>query len=473
MVDIRIDGYSVDMTPGTRLTLERFNPMLDFSAVQGSRVYGFTLPDTPLNRRILGFVNQAQVPYRNRKFYCEKYVNTQLIERGYVKIQDAPSGSYNLYFTQNLGEIFGDLQNVLLPDIDFGSVAAPAAPVLDVDHLTAPFAFPQVENPGFYGNNGSVPGFNNAMNRVDVVSGVMDEKARVPMVFLPWLFQQFGEMTGWQFDGGFLEDPDILRLLFFNLYSLDELSTIQYQNHLPELSFPQLLIALRQKFNLYMDFDVRRRLCTLDYSDDILKAPTMLDWSAKAEPTHTKLPELQNRLELSYAIDGNDALMKPIPADFDKYTTAETAQTAGGSLLPIQSRFSTLQTNPTSGLAMTSQPGISVYNKDSAARGMPRLLFWKGITDGRPVATNEINGRRLVWNGAGNLVDYHWRAFERFKANTFLIRKILYLTPADLATFRFRNKVHIRGVNYIIGSMKAVLGADENIIPAEVDLWKV
>jgi hypothetical protein len=471
MVDIRIDGYSVDMTSGMRLTLERFNPMLDFTSVQGSRVYGFTLPDTPLNRRILGFVNQAQVPYKNRKFFCEKYVNSQLIERGYVKIQDAPSGSYNLYFTQNLGEIFGDIQNVLLTDIDFGSEAAPSTPTLAANHLTDPFAFPMIENPGFYGNNTSVSGFNGAMNRVN--AGIMDAKARVPMVFLPWLFQQFGEKVGWNFDGSFLEDPDVLRLLFYNLYSLDDLTTIKYQNHLPEMTFPQLLIGLRQMFNLYMDFDVRKRLCTMDYADDILKAPTVLDWTAKAEPTHTKVPELQNRLELSYDIDGNDALMKPIPADFDKYTTAETVGTAGGSLVPVRSRFGTLQKNSVSGLAMTSQPGISVNNMDSAQRGTPKLLFWNGVVSGKPIATNAIGSRRLVWNGTGNLVDTHWRSFERFKANTFLIRKLLYLTPADLATFRFRNKVHIRGVNYIIGSMKAVLGADENIIPAEVDLWKV
>ncbi|WP_138993974.1 hypothetical protein [Larkinella sp. C7] len=471
MVDIRIDGYSVDMTPGTRLTLERFNPMLNFTSVQGSRVYGFSLPDTPLNRRVLGFVNQAQVPYKNRRFYCEKYVNTQLVERGYVKVQDVPAGSYNLYFTQNLGEIFGDLQNVLLPDIDFGTVPAPVAPTLAANHLTDAVAFPMIENPGFYGNNAGVVGFNNAMNRVS--AGEMDTKARVPMVFLSWLFEQFGQKVGWQFGGTFLEDPDVLRLLLFNLYSLDDQPTIQYRNHLPELTFPGLLIALRQLFNLYLDFDVRRRVCTLDYTDDILKAPTVLDWTAKAEPTHTKLPELQNRLELSYDIDGNDALMKPIPADFDKYTTAETPATAGGSLVPIRSRFGTLQTNSATGLAMTSQPGISLYNKDSAARGLPRLLFWNGVIDGKPIATHAIGDRRLVWNGAGNLVDRHWRMFERFKANTFLIRKILYLTPADLATFRFRNKVHIRGVNYLIGSMKAVLGADENIIPAEVELWKV
>lgn len=475
MIDIRIDGTSVDLTPGTRLTLEGFNPMMDFSTVQGSRVYGFTVPDTPKNRRLLGFFNQAQIPYKNRKFYAEKYAGGQLIERGWVMIQDAPAGSYNLYFTQNLGEIFGDLQTTPLPEIDFGAVATAAVLQPNPSLAGASVVFPMVENPGFYGNAG-VDGFGGFINRWN--GGGYDANARVPMVLLPWLMDAFGELTGWQFNGSFLQDADFRRLLLYNLYSLDGTSgpaaAIHYQNHLPDLTFGGLMLALRQLFNLYLEFDVRRKVLTLDFVDDILAAECGLDWSDKVAPTHTKIPDLQNRLELAYNVDGNDALMKPIPAAFDKYTTPETANTAGGSVMPVRSAFSTLQTNLVSGLATTSQPGTSVFNKDNTNRPAPKVLFWNGVNGaGQPLATNSRNGKALTWHGPGNLVDGYWRRYERFKASTFLIRKLVTLTPADLATFRFRNKVHIRGVNYLVGNYKAVLGVDENVIPAELELWKV
>lgn len=475
MTDIRIDGESVDLTPGTKLVLEGFNPLLDFNTVRGSRVYGFTIPDTPKNRRILGFVNQAQIPYKNRKFYCEKYVNSQLIERGFVVIQDAPAGSYNLYFTQNLGEIFGDLQTRPLPEINFGSLALPPALVANPELATASVVFPSIENPAMYGNQG-VGGFVGVINRFS--AGAYDPAGRVPMVLVKWLMEAFGELTGWGFTGSFLQDPDLSRLLLYNLYSLDGISgpaaSINYQNHLPDMTFGGMVLAFRQLFNLFLDFDVRRKVLTMDFGDDILGAEVTLDWSAKVAVGHTKVPDLQNRLELSYNIDNNDALFKPIPEAFDKYTTAETVNTAGGSVTPIRSAFSTLQTNPATGLAMTSQPGISVFNKDNTNRPLPKVLFWNGLNpDGLPVASHTRNGKALAWHGAGNLVDTYWRGFERFKANTFLIRKDVALTPADLATFRFRNKVHIRGVNYIVGSYKALLGENKNVVPAELELWKV
>ena len=470
MVDIRLDGQSVDLLANTTLTLEAFNPMLDFNTVQGSRVYSFSLPDTPKNRRILGFFNESQVAYKNRKFYCEKYINSQLIERGYVMIQDAPPGSYNLYFTQNLGEAFGDYQTKLLSEISFGSIVAPVSPVVNPDILTASTFFPTIENAGFYGNQ-AVSGFSGSINNYS--GGVFDAVGRVPMMPLRWLFSQFGSLTNWTFSGNFLTDPDLKRLLLYNLNSLDGLANLTYQNHLPDMTFPDVLKELRKLFNLYLDFDVRRKTLDIDFIDTILKADVKLDWTAKVAKGQVKTPDLQNRLELSYVIDGNDALLKPIPAAFDKYSTPEAGNAIGGSVTPIVSAFSTLQTNSVSGFAATSQAGISPNNKDNANRPTPKLLFWNGLVGGKPNATNSRSGKTLAWRGSGNLVDNYWSQFERFKVNSFKITKAAVLTPADLAQFSFKNKVHICGVNYVVGSYKAVLGADEKIIPAELELWKV
>jgi lipoate-protein ligase B len=54
---------------------------------------------------------------------------------------------------------------------------------------------------------------------------------------------------------------------------------------------------------------------------------------------------------------------------------------------------------------MTSQPGISVNNKENNNRPTPKVLFWNGLVDGKPVATNSRNGKALTWHGPGNLVN--------------------------------------------------------------------
>lgn len=479
MIDIRIEGEPADLTPGSPLTLERFNPLLDFDTVQGSRVYGFELPNTPTNRRLLGYFYQPQVPYQARKFRCEKYEWGQLVEQGFVMIQEVRPTGFSLFFTQNLGEIFGDYQTVPLSRLGLHTSAI--APVASVNHLTDPYCFPTIQNDGFYGNQ-AVSGWNGLMNEF-IAGTYYNPNARVPMYFLRWVYAQFGLLTGWTFTGQFWQDPDLVRLLLYNTYSLDGLSQINSNNHLPDLTLGGLTIDLRKLFNLYLEFDVRRRICTMDFADDVLAGGEVVDWTDKAHPDHLKAPETANRLELSYEIDSNDALLKPIPALMDKYTTAETTGTPdrlneGGTVVPIRSRLSTLLTDPQTGRAVTQQPGVSPLNKDNKGGSTPKLLFWNGVVGGpggepQPLATAAQGSRRLYWNGSSNLVDAEYRRFEAFKGATFRVTKLVYLTAADLARFSFRRKVHIRGVNYVVGSLKAALGSGQNTIPTEAVLWRV
>lgn len=474
MIDIRIDGQSADLTPATSLTLERFNPLFDFDIIQGSRVYGFDLPDTPTNRRLLGYFYQAQVGYQSRKYRCEKYVHGQLIEQGYVMIHDVKPEGFSLYYTQNLGEIFGDSQNVLLSQLGLGTDPLPVSPVAEANHLVDRYCFPTIQNDAFYGNQG-VGGFNGLVNEYS--NSTYNAVGRVPMPFLRWVFSQFSALTGWSFAGQFWQDPDLARLILYNLFSLDgqtgaPAAMINANNHLPDLTLPNLLIDLRKLFNLYLEFDVRRNICTMDFGESVLTSGDVVDWTDKARPDHVKAPELNNRLELSYELDSNDALLKPIPPALDKYTTAVTTQNEGGVLVPIKARVSTLLTDPVTGRAMTQQPGISPNNKDSKNGANPRLLFWNGMVDGQPLATNAHGNRSLLWHGPNNLVDVGYRNFEAFKSDTFSVTKLVYLSAADLALFSFRRKVHIKGVNYLVGSIKAALSADQSAIPTEVRLWR-
>jgi len=467
MTDIRIDGESADLTPGATLTLERFNPMMDFETIQGSRVYGFELPDTPTNRRLLGYFYQPQVEYQARKFRCEKYEYGQMVEQGFVMIQEVKPTGFSLYFTQNLGEIFGDRQTILLSELNLHT--APVAPVLNPNHLTDALAWPTIQNDGFYGNQG-VSGWNGLMN--EYTAGAYNANARVPMYFLSWVYRTFGALTGWSFTGQFWQDPDLLRLLLYNTYSTDGLATITSNNHLPGLTLGGLTIDLRKLFNLFIEFDVRRNVCTMDFADRVLATADVLDWTDKAAPDHVKAPELVNRLELSYDIDGNDGLLKPIPASMDTYTTAETTLNKGGTTLPIRSRLSTLLTDAATGRAMTQQPGVSTLNKDNKGGASPKLVFWNGVVGGQPVATNAQGGRSLLWRGTNNLVNVGYSNYEAFRSNTFRVTKLVYLTPGDLARFSFRQKVHIKGVNYVVGSLKAVLGAGRQTILTEVLLFR-
>ncbi|GAB3937045.1 phage tail tape measure protein [Larkinella terrae] len=268
------------------------------------------------------------------------------------------------------------------------------------------------------------------------------------------------------------DDAALQRLVFYNLYALDQQTTLTYSNHLPEVTMGGLLIELRKLFNLWLDFNARRKICTIDFVDDVLGQPTLTNWSYKTGTAHLRIPDQHGRLELSYEIDGNDATMKPIPAPMDKYQTPETAENAGGVLLPIKSRFSTLLTDPASGLATTSQAGFSVLNKDARPVLSNRFLFWNGLIGGVPTATHAHDGQTLLWSEPGNLVENYWQRFEQFRGRTFPIRRNLYLSAADLARFTMRQKVHIQGVDYLISTLKTALG-DNPVVTCEAEMWRV
>ena len=472
MLDIRIDGQPTDLKPSTKLILERFNPMLEFSTVQGSRVYDFELEDTPTNRRLMGYADNPQQPTFRRRFFCEKYIDGNLIEQGYARIREVNNG-YKLFFTQDLGNIFGDYQDRLLSQLtELGTVPL-AIPVAGADFLTAAYCWPTILNPSYYGN-AAVSGFAGRINDYSLTTQSYAEHGRVPMLFVKWVLNRFGQLTGWRFKGSFWNSPLFSRLLFYNLYSTDGQTNLIYSNHLPDVTAGGLLIEMRKLFNLWLDFDVRNRVCTIDLVDEVLALPAILNWTERANPANLRITDQNGRIELGYDLSGNDATVKPTPAAMDVYQTATTAANQDGVLLSIKSRFSTLLTDPATGLAMTDQVGYSPLNKDSKpGNDAPRFLLWNGIVAGRPTATNADSGQSLLWHGPGNLADTYWHRFETFRTNTFLLRKRLALTPADLATFNYRHKVHIQGVNYIVGDIKASLERRQKAVICEADLWRI
>ncbi|RYF56492.1 MAG: hypothetical protein EOO39_36625, partial [Cytophagaceae bacterium] len=98
--------------------------------------------------------------------------------------------------------------------------------------------------------------------------------------------------------------------------------------------------------------------------------------------------------------------------------------------------------------------------------------FWHGPVNGKPLATSAHGNRSLAWHGPNNLVDKGYRSLEQIKADTFTLTKVVFLTPADLARFSFRRKVHISGVNYLVTAFKASLTTQRQAIPTEVSLLR-
>jgi hypothetical protein len=456
MFQIRINGQRLDLYAAQTIVLERYNPLFDFDVVRGAKVLDYTVPFSRTNDKIFGHARLPQAPITDEVFFCEKYDGSELLERGYVYLLGVLSNGYSISYSQNLGEIFGDYQRIPLNQIDFGSEAVPGIIPAVADHLTAAYCFPTVLNSGFYGTTLPI-GFSGRMNEYSG-SAYVGTQTLVPMFFLGWLLRQIETLCGFSIRGEFVDDAAMQRLVWPNTFSLDSLSTITYQNHLPEITIPDLLKELRKLFNLALFFDVRNRTLTINYADGLLNQEPLLNWSSKFAPAANRAPEVARRLELDWEPDSGDGRMKVRPTDYELY------QSPGDTpLFPVKTRLSTLEKDVSTGLPLMEQPGITPTNNQMNNKFSPRLLFWHGLVAGQPTALPDYGSYRLAWHGTNNLVERFWKDYEQFRKKT--TRRLLYanLNASDIAhidhhrTVGQNMKIHVQGTNYLIGSQRIAL----------------
>jgi hypothetical protein len=447
---IKLDGELVDLPSEQSVTLERYNPIFDFDTIRGAQVMNYMLPFSTRNDRIFGWYGLHHTRYSAKKYYCEKYADGILIEKGWVELSGVTDAGYQVFFSQNLGEFFGDFHNTAMNLIDFGS--ANTTPKLDYNYTTDAAAFPTVKNVAFYGDNQRA-GYNGFVN--EVVSGSYSSNCPiVPMVGLAHVFRKITTLCDVRFYGEFFDSDWYKRGLLDNVFSLDGLTEIQYQNHLYSLTIPEFLKELAKLANCVIYMDSVNRTIRLRFREERMNQATAFNLTEKVLPSKAKAPDRSNRLELDWQLDGGDNLMKVVPSDFLKYQTPGVDE----NFFKIHTKFSTRQTD-TTGLAMAEQIGItSLFNQKGSAF-TPKLLFWNGVVNGIPTATNSHGNLRLAWHGPNSLAT-NWQYFEAFRSKTAPRNLSVRLTSADLARLDYHvtggtdSVVHIYGRDFYIENIR-------------------
>ncbi|MGF7217483.1 hypothetical protein GGR92_003657 [Spirosoma lacussanchae] len=452
-LQIRINGQVADLSPGMSTGLELINPYLVYEDILASKASIPALPATRRNRQILGFPDLLQNEAVGMRYRCEKYYNGQLLQAGVAVLTEAAQ-NFALTVVQPLGEVFGELQRKNLSELNFGALAVPGVlqPTLQQFGRDV-VAFPTVLNPTYYGANGAAISYGGRMNNYQ--GGAYTAGPLVPMVFVAELLLRIGELTGVAFIGEFFSHPELRQLLLYNTRALDGRSQVELRQHLPELTIPELLLELRKTFNLAMRVNAIERAIRLDFTDSFHRRAASIDWSEKALKEYKKRPETARRLQLGSVADSADGLTKDKPESLADYLTPELESETG--IGKLTSRFSTLLTDPATGLATTQQAGRTEQFGQLASGWSPRLLFWNGLQSGLPMATARLNGYSLYWPGADGLAARFWPMTEQHRTRRFYVERQLDLNEVDLATLDFSKKVHINGLDYFVARVDLML----------------
>ena len=442
MIELRINSSRVDLKPQSEVTMDLTNPYLFYDKLPDSKISVPTVPLTPNNRRVFGYVDLPLVLGGFQQYVYQLFYGGQLLKEGFFVLAEAGNG-YNGAYTDKGGDFFGDLQNRLLTE-------TPLAPLPLTSGLTSGgFVFPTINNSDFFGTNAAAAGYLGQVNRH--AAGVLDaSQPTVPMARLTWLMEQLAALTGTTIDGSFF-GSEWANLILYNTRALDGAAAIDPKQHLPELTVEGLFIELRKLLNLAYTLDGVNKRLTIDLWDNMIENAQVTDWSAKAVKGTVKTPELNKRLQLGSEIDGNDQLVKDRPAAMADYFSAGTV----GNLATLKSKFSTLmmaaqtgssQAQNDNGFPMARQVGQSVQFNQLTAKFSPRLLRWRGA--------NLADNAGLTWR---ELAATNWKHTEALRAGTEYVRQDFALTAADLATFDFRKKVHVNGVNYFVVNLTVAL----------------
>lgn len=453
MIELKINNQVVDLPSNTPIQMSLVSPYLLYDSIPSSSVKPPTLPNSPTNQRIFQFFHEPTADYKMPEYNWALGYNGELLREGFYRLTDASErdNKFNGVFTEKLDEFFGEFQDKLLTELPLGTLTLPtltAAPVTDLG--MSALCFPTILNPDYFGTSGTT--YTGKMNDHNG-SGFVANSPLVPMFFAKYIFAKIAALTGTTITGTFLSHATWQNLLLIQTRALDGATTFAINQYLPELKVVDLFLELRKLPNLAFKFNTIDKTLTIDFWEEKLQSPTILDWSNKAVKGETKVVEQNTRIQLSYELDGGDALMKDKPTATADYVTPQYFGQTYTGIAPIKSKFSTLLVDAGTGLATIKQVGITNTNGQLTQKCSPRLLFWNGIIAGKPVALPTLGGYSLYWNGADGLKAKHWTATEALRSQQFYLKKQLYLNEMDLANLDFAKKVHINGMDYLVAQV--------------------
>jgi len=378
MLGIEIQGEFLDLPPDTVMQLENENPFLQFDdQLLGEYSLPFTALPTAKNNRLLGYAAIGQTRVDNTAVDALLYDNGLQVGGGTVKkekvnvhLNRAVKGNISCYYLSKSSGFWQAIKDIKLRDIDVGGdrsfpweglstitdgfwkhihqVAAGAVgdydyaffpvinygwtegeetpPLMNKVYYDSAQAFP-VTFPNTYGAE-----YNFRMNRI------------VPFPYLKYVLVSAFEHVGWTVEGDILDDADFEKICMINFRAIDygyktfpgpdyvyrHPVVFNLQDHLPDITISKFLIALKNRFGWWYDFDNQSKKVTIRSLSD-LTTGSPVDYTGYSSPLLLKTILQENPVYALRNGDGRGALNLSggdLQADVDKKTDLPAASEA-------------------------------------------------------------------------------------------------------------------------------------------------
>jgi hypothetical protein len=246
--------------PGNDLGLEILNPFFQTDAIPGTSTDAFNLPATGENPRHLNFPHLSRTPGGPPPVPVLCYLDGVLWRRGSLVFRsyDATKRVYRYNFVADASDLAKQLRELRLP-------ALPLAPQPFVRATnTAGYVLAPVRNAEFFDDKN--PAFKGVLNYFSPAGGLAPASAAqvfVPMFYLVPLLREIMAQIGYSVAGDWVDDAEIQTLVVYSDRALPaglaEGADLLPARHLPDITVPELLLALQNMFCLGLYFQPGRR----------------------------------------------------------------------------------------------------------------------------------------------------------------------------------------------------------------------
>lgn len=291
--------------PGTDMSLDISNPYFGTDSIPGAITQSLDLPWTRPNLRGLGFPDRYRGPGGPPPVPADCYLDGARWRRGKLVFRecDVPAQRLRYNFVADAADLATQLKDVKLADIALGSVPFSRVP------STADYALLPVRNRLFFGDDEEeIPaGYHGVLNYY--TGGVYPSDASLaPQLYLVPLLRRVMAHFGYTIEGAWVEDAEIQQLVLYSdrVVALGTLE-LDLGQHVPDMSVPDLLIALQQLFCLGLYFDTTRRVLRLTPLRDVLAAAHG-QHQRRAGRRQTTVANDTNGFELQLRPEGDDEL---------------------------------------------------------------------------------------------------------------------------------------------------------------------
>lgn len=322
MLGIQINGESLDLPPGTSMELQNENPFLQFdNNLLGEYSLPFQVISNAKNNRLLGYAGVGQTKADNVAVPAILYDNSLQLGSGTIKkeklnvhLNKVSKGTLNCYYLSKASGFWQDIKELKLREVTMGGdrsfawaglstittgfwkhiheVAAGA--VNDYDYAFFPVknegwiigtVYPPEMNKMYYDSGETYP-----MHFPNTYGGLYEREMNriVPFPYLHYVLTSAVTHAGWTIEGDILSDADFLKITMLNFRAIDycyaKVSSGVYssvyrnpvvfnlQDHMPDITVAQFLIALKNRFGWWYDVDNITKKITIREVKDLVSS---------------------------------------------------------------------------------------------------------------------------------------------------------------------------------------------------------